>query len=82
MHRIFISSHVICKKGVARFFIMHASKPKAAHASVIKVTHEEERVALVVTLASALGIWYAFCNERYWTRESHHTSFWSEEDNR
>ena len=32
--------------------------PKAVHTSVS--THEEERVALVLALASAFGIWYAF----------------------
>ena len=49
----------------------HAPMPKAVlpspkHTSVI--THEEERVALVLVLTSAFGIWYAFVNEGYETR--------------
>ena len=43
--------------------IKHAPMPKAAHtqSSEAKLMQEEERVALVLFLTSALGIWYAFC---------------------
>ena len=37
--------------------------PKSVHTSA--TTHEDERVVLVLALASAFGIWYTFVNERY-----------------
>ena len=47
------------KKSSHRTLSMHSPIPKSVHTSVSM--HKEERVALVLALASTFGIWYAFC---------------------